>query len=296
MNTTSSKQQTGHRKRFILVMVILSLVVGLILISINIYGLTQPIRKPGVGVTDHHLLRFIPDKVLTYEESMEKIDALEGIGDRNSLASEATNIVNESLVHVEWKQVDPEEYRQLIPIWENYYLHFLGVVTDLPQIQRYHYANYKRNIKRGIGVCGDAATVLSSILDRYQIPNRLASFKGGHVVVEYESENGQRHVMDADFGVELGASLDAITANPGSVRKAYADQGYSEREINTLESIYGSGYLIFNDTYHFMTKRYVFEEVSYVMKWLAPLFLIIVSVFYLIRTSRRKVEIDTHSG
>jgi len=288
MNATRSRQQAGRRNRLVLAIALVSLAVGLILMSINLYGLTQSIRKPGVGVTDHHLLRFIPDRVLTYEESMAKIDALASISDRDSLASEANDIVNESMVHVEWKQVDREEYRQLIPIWENYYLHFLGIVTDLPQIRRYHYANYKRNIKRGIGVCGDAATVLSSILDRYQIPNRLASFGDGHVVVEYESDNAERYVMDPDFGVELGMSLEKLTDDPGTMREIYAARGYSTREINTLERVYGSGFSIFDDTYHFMTKRYIFEEVSYVMKWLAPLFLLMISVFYLVRTRQER--------
>jgi hypothetical protein len=178
----------------------------------------------------------------------------------------------------------------LIPIWENYYLYFLGLALDMPQIQRYHYANYKRNIKRGIGVCGDAATVLSSILDRYEVPNRIGSFSNGHVVIEYESENGQRYVMDPDFGVELGMSLQAITEDPRLVRNVYSAQGYSEKEINTLERIYGSGYVIFDDTYHFMTKRYIFEEVSYVMKWLLPVFLIVIPVFCLLRTRAAKLK------
>lgn len=285
----SLRQSLGY-KRLFLWAAILAVVFGIVLMSINLYGLTQPIRKPGLGVTDHDLLRFVPEELWSYERSMEEIDALASIDNKDVLASKANEIVNISIIHPQWTWVDRVEYRQLIPIWENYYLWFLGVVTDMPQIQRYHYANYKRNIKRGIGVCGDAATVYSSILDRYGIENRLASFSDGHVVVEYESDDGQSFVMDPDFGVELGMSLEQIGKSPESIRPMYAEQGYSVREIDTLVRIYSSGFFIFDDTYSFMAKRYIFEEVSYIMKWVAPLFLIFMGGFYLSR--RRRLRLD----
>ncbi|MHA7924489.1 MAG: hypothetical protein ACX936_04765 [Marinobacter sp.] len=277
-------QSGKSRNRVFLIFAIIFLVVGTVLMAINLYGLTQPIRKPGLGVEDRELLRFVPEEVWSYERSMKEIDGLSEIENKDILASRANEIVNKSMVHPQWTWVDRNEYRQLVPVWENYYLWFLGLVTDMPQIQRYHYANYKRNIKRGIGVCGDFATVHSSILDRYGIENRLASFSDGHVVVEYESENSQSYVMDPDFGVELGMSLEEVSNSPELVRSAYADQGYSTREIDTLVRIYGSGFSIFDDTYNFMAKRYVFEEVSYVMKWVAPLTLIFLGSFYLFRT------------
>ena len=291
MSDTSISQARTSRNRYLLILAIICLVVGTVLMAINIYGLTQPIRKPGLGVEDHELLRFVPDQTWSYERSMQEIDALSTIDDPDRLASKANEIVNTSMVHPQWTWVDRNEYRQLVPIWENYYLWFLGVVTDMPQIQRYHYANYKRNIKRGIGVCGDFATVYSSILDRYGIENRLASFSDGHVVVEYDSDDGQSYVMDPDFGVELGMSLEEISNSPEQVRSAYADQGYSTREIDTLVRIYGSGFFIFDDTYNFMAKRYIFEEVSYVMKWVAPLILIFLASVYFFRT--RKTGLDT---
>lgn len=279
------RQIAGHRPLFFWIATI-AVLIGAILMSINLYGLSQSIRKPGLADTDPELLRFVPEETWSYERSMEEIDALASIGDKDVLASKANDIVNISIIHPQWTWVDRVEYRQLIPIWENYYLWFLGIVTDMPQIQRYHYANYKRNIKRGIGVCGDFATVYSSILDRYDIENRLASFSDGHVVVEYETEDGRSLVMDPDFGVELGMSLKEISDNPESVRQPYTEKGYSTREINTLVRIYGSGFYIFEDTYNFMAKRYIFEEVSYVMKWVAPLILLLIGFYYFFRTSR----------
>ena len=63
-----------------------SLIIGLILMSINLYGITQPIRKPGLGILDHAQLRFVPDTVWSYQESMAAIDGLATIEDRYQLA------------------------------------------------------------------------------------------------------------------------------------------------------------------------------------------------------------------
>jgi hypothetical protein len=253
---------------------VLSLTIGLVLMGINLYGETQPIRKPGLGVSDHEQLRFVPDEVWSYEESMAAIDSLETIDDRNNLAEKANNVVNQSLVHVNWKRVDPHEYRQLVPIWENYFLWAIGKFSGLPQFERYHYADYRRNIRRGIGICGDASTILSSVMDRYGVPNRIISFRG-HVIVEYYDEEGDRYLMDPDFGVSLGTSLEGLLSEPESFKQVYLDAGYSEAEIDYLFEAYAKGHSIFEDTYHFMTQRYIFENVSYVAKWVLPVFLIL---------------------
>lgn len=265
-------------------------IVGLLLLSVNFYGLTQPIRKPGLGVIDHDQLRFIPKEVWSYERSLK---AIEQLGEQSSvryLAGQANSIVNNSLTHVDWAAVDPHEYRQLVPIWENYFLWAIGRFSGLPQFARYHYADYTRNIRRGIGVCGDASTVLSSVLDSYHIENRIVSFKG-HVIVEYKDEQGSRFLADPDFGVKMDGDLEQLVKNPESFRQYYLDAGYPSGEVDYLFDAYDTSFAIFNDTYHFMTKRYIFEEVSYVMKWLMPIIILFFSGIYLLRTREKNKDV-----
>jgi hypothetical protein len=183
------------------------------------------------------------------------------------------------LVHIEWDKVDPVEYRQLVPIWENYFLWGIGMFSGLPQFERYHYANYERNIKRGIGICGDASTVLSSVLDQYQIPNRIVSFDG-HVIVEYEREDGKRQLLDPDYGISLGLSLEDLMERPEQIRDLYLTAGYSNIQVNGLITIYKRGFALFDNTYNFMALRYIFEKVSYIAKWVLPLLLILLSLGY----------------
>lgn len=274
-------------RRWLEGLAVISLVVALLLMGINIYGLTQPIRKPGLGVTDHDQLRFIPEQVWSYEDSLTAINGLKASWSRSEFAEAANQVVNQSLVHPDWQKVDPVEYRQLVPIWENYFLWSIGMFSGLPQFERYHYANYKRNIERGIGICGDASTILSSIMDNHGIPNRIISFRG-HVIVEYEREDGGFELIDPDFGVELGMTLDELLERPDAAKEKYLAAGYNERESETLRKAYQTSHSIFEDTFHFMSKRYMFEVVSYWIKWLMPLFLILISVPYLVRSSKAR--------
>lgn len=272
-----------------------SLCLGAALLSINLFGLSQSIRKPGLGVTDHFQLRFVPEKVQSYEESIDAIEKLSALLTNNELAEQANKVTHHSLVHIDWPRVDPVEYRQLIPIWENYFLYTLGKHSGLPQFERYHYADYKRNIRRGIGICGDASTVLSSILDIYSIPNQIVSFQG-HVIVEYTDEDGNQLLLDPDFGVSLGLTLEELVNNPESARAVYTKAGYRKAEVDYLLGIYYRKYAYFDDTYQFMTKRYIFEDTSYTLKWILPILLLLLSALYLYRNHKVKntLKKDNH--
>ncbi|WP_166268462.1 hypothetical protein [Marinobacter caseinilyticus] len=285
MSTHTEKIE--HQYRWLSISMAVSLILGVCLFVVNLYGLSQPIRKPGLGVTDLEQLRFVPKEVWSYSESMHAIDALAKIDSKKELAESATQVINRSLVHIDWERVNASDYRQLVPFWENYFLWAVGQFSGLSQFQRYHFADYRRSIRRGVGICGDASIALSSVMDRYNVPNRIVSFDG-HVIVEYERDNGARFLVDPDFGVSLGTSLQNLKANTGQVKARYLASGYTEREVDYLFEAYNSSFTLFEDTYHFMTLRYLFEYVSYVMKWLLPLVLVLVPVIWALRSGRRK--------
>lgn len=275
----SSSRRAAQPSRLWWGVALIAWVLGAVLLAINLYGLAQPLRKPGLGQTDQASLRFVPDQVWSYEKSLKEINALDPSLPGDQFLRDANRVVNRSLVHVDWNRVDPEAYRQRVPVWENYFLYLLGKFSGLPQFERYHYADYRRNIRRGIGICGDAATVLSSVLDRYQVDNRIVSFEG-HVLVEAGTgSNGV--LLDPDFGVVLDVPLDALATRLPDIRQRYLDAGYSVREIDYLMPIYLGQYRLFDDTYHFMSKCYLFENASYILKWLLPLGLMMASSAWL---------------
>ncbi|MCL1479005.1 MAG: hypothetical protein MH219_16515 [Marinobacter sp.] len=95
-------------------------------------------------------------------------------------------------------------------------------------------------------------------------------------------------MADPDFGVEMGGDLQQLVQDPERFRQYYLDAGYATAEVDYLFEAYDSTFAIFDNTYHFMTKRYIFEKVSYVVKWLLPIILLLFSGLYVLRKKERK--------
>lgn len=265
------------------------LFLGVFLLIIDLYGAFQEIRRPRLGMDDHENLRFVPEEVWSYEKSLSEIAGLESLKTPDEIAYKANDVIHHSMVHVEWPRVDPVEYRQMVPVWENYFLHAIGRLTELPQFERYHFSDYERSIERGIGICGDFSMVLSQVLERFGIDSNIVSFDG-HVVVEYVTETGRHQILDPDFGVILQVGPDELKTQPEMVKSSYLRAGYSPAEIDYLLNIYSTRYVLFDDTYDFMSKRYVFERISYLLKWLLPVLLVVLSVALLLTKRERKVH------
>lgn len=265
---------------------------GASLMGLNFYGLSQELRRPGLGIDDHSQLRFLPERVWAYEESIGRLDQLSQLDSKDEIVYAANQIIHDSLVHVDWLRVDPNEYRQLIPPWENYFLFVIGRFSGLPQFERYHFSDYRRSIERGIGICGDFSMVLSQVLALHDIPSKIVSFDG-HVVVEYVTQAGVPIILDPDFGVVVKLSHLELEDRMKKVKRTYLDAGYTKSEVDYLFEIYTKNYTLFNDTYDFMSKRYIFERVSYALKWVLPIGMIVFSVIGLWILRKRKVALST---
>jgi len=244
------------------------------LLLVNLYGEFSNIRKEGLGYESPEFIRFDNDKPLSYEDSIKKLESIPKKSDRQ-YAYEANQIVQQSLAHIEWKKVDPVEYRQRIPIWENYFLYFAGELSNLPQFERYHFVDYKRSIKRGIGICGDASMVLSQVLDNANIQNHIVSFDQ-HVITEAILSDGEHMLLDPDFGIIMNIGLDELIRNPEKAYSYYIKGGFNKQETMSLVHIYKSEYKIFDDVYSFMSKRYIFEYTTYFIKWPLPIILLFI--------------------
>ena len=71
---------------------------GLLLLSINLYGTFTDIRLDGLDQVDPALLRFENDDYLTYEESISKLNAIK-LDSKIDYALKANAIVQQSLTH-----------------------------------------------------------------------------------------------------------------------------------------------------------------------------------------------------
>lgn len=257
--------------------------VGALMLLINLYGLTRNIQPDRIMEKD---FRFANDKTLTFEDTLVHLNKGENQNEAEFLTN-VTDVISKALAHIHWnEESDPTLYHQRVPVWENYFIWAMSFITNMPEYDKYHYADYKRSLKRGIGICGDASLIMSQVLNENGVPNQIVSFPG-HVILEAEILPGYRQTYDPDFGVVIPYSIEEISASPDLVKEAYSQRGYTSREIIGLMRAYALPYQRWDGVTHFMTKKYYFEKVAYMLKWSFPLFLLAFGAF-LIRLSRNR--------
>jgi len=250
------------------------------LLLINVYGLFQDIRPQTFTNQD---LRFINDQPLSYQETIAKLTKHEDESDI-AFANRATDVIEKGLAHIHWEKYQPEKFNQQVPLWENYFLYFMGKFSGIPEYEKYHFADYKRSLKRGIGICGDASMVLSQVLNEHDIENKILTYPG-HVVVAVNFSDNQSALLDADFGVSIPFDKDETKQNYQEIAQLYSEKGYPAGDRLFFEEMYQTDYRIWNGVKHFITKKYYFEKISYWLKWPLPIFMIFFSIFYLRKNS-----------
>lgn len=258
-------------------------VAGCALLLLNLYGLTQDLRPEGLNPD---VLRFgEQDLTLTPLELQAAVFRLPEETEEQ-YARRLTLDLAGGIAHVEWEDYDPDLFHQRVPVWENYILYLMGVVTPIPEFQRYHYANPYRSIERGIGICGDASMTLSGLLDEQGIANKIITVPG-HVIVEAYFD-GKPLLLDADFGVVLERGIMFYEQNPQALITAYQSQlgRVNDGELMIAGNLVKDGFKYWNGTAHFITKKYYFEKVAYVVKWALPGLLILFAVVMWRRSGR----------
>jgi hypothetical protein len=254
---------------------------GFLLTSVNIYGEFKDIR-PAVFFNEE--LRFTDDQPVILEQTLSQLVRSKNESDLQ-FSQRITPVIAAGLAHIHWERYAPEKFNQLIPIWENYFLYFMGKFSNIPEFEKYHFADYERSLERGIGICGDASMILSQVLSDNNIENDIVTFPG-HVIVSAVFNNKKEQLFDADFGVSLPFSLNEIKQSPSLVNDYYLDAGYFDYDIKAFNRIYNNNYQRWNGVKHFITNKYYFEKVSYFLKWPMPIFLLLISIFYFIKHFR----------
>lgn len=249
--------------------------IAIFLFSLNIIGLFTDLRPSYFSEQD---LVFENDIEYSYLEALERIDRNERESIDSYLGRLAVDL-QKSVAHIEWIKIeDTSKYNQLVPMTENYLLNFMGVFSGIPEYEKYHFANYKRSLERGIGICGDMSMITSQVLSENGIESRIVSFPG-HVFVEALSEDGSLGIVDSDFGVYIPYSLDFIMNDFSVIEKYYEEAGHDEETVAYLLSWLTSGSpAFFDDEKHFITKKYYFEYISYIFIWIIPIFLMLASI------------------
>jgi hypothetical protein len=249
--------------------------IGLLLLFINIYGLSQSLRPSGLN---EDVLRFKQnDLLLSPDEFLNQVNRLPGEGETEYVIR-LTDVIADGMAHVHWGKYDPDRFYQRVPLWENYILYFMGRFSGIPEFERYHFTIAEKGIERGVGLCGDASMLMSEILKKEGIANKIITMPG-HVVIAAQADS-EEIWLDPDFGVAIEAKLEVLKAEPERLTKAYNNKGF----IDNGESLVRNGmehhnYQTWNGVKHFVQKKYYFERLSYFLKWFIPIFLITIGLY-----------------
>jgi hypothetical protein len=259
------------------------LLVGIILTIINICGITQDLRPS--NITPENLRFGSIDVSLSKEELLQNSKMLPKESPVE-YSKRLTSVIANGIAHIHWGRYEPSLFHQTVPIWENWVLHAMGLFSGIPEYQRYHYSNPEKSMERGIGICGDAAMIMSQVLEKSGIESKIVTFPG-HVVVAATIQN-QSFIFDPDYGVVIESSLEALNENPQRVDGLYSAVGHPAQEDAFFIKTYGEDYQVWNGVNHFITKKYYFENFAYLIKWPAPLIIIAIGIWIIFRNTAFK--------
>ncbi|WP_281715624.1 hypothetical protein [Alteromonas sp. CyTr2] len=253
----------------------LLLILGLLLLILNIYGLTQSLRPEGL---EEEVLRFKQNDLLLSKEEFSKKVKMLPEESQSEYAQRLTKVIADGIAHVHWGKYDPDRFHQRVPIWENYILYLMGGFSGIPEFERYHFTIAEKAIERGVGLCGDASMLMSELLSKEDISHKIVTIPG-HVAIAANAD-GKDFWLDPDFGVVIESTLQELKYKPRQITEAYNEQGF----INNGETVVSTGfekhsYQTWNGVKEFVKKKYYFERFSYFLIWLIPAFLILVSIF-----------------
>lgn len=260
-----------------------TMVLGCVLMAINLYGLNRDIRPEGLTPD---VLRFGEQDLTMSPLELNKAIVRQPSESDEDYARRLTLALAGGIAHVEWLMYDPDTFHQRVPVWENFILYLMGVLTSIPEYERYHFSNPHRSLARGIGICGDASMTLSGLLDEQGIPNTIITVPG-HVMVEAQLPD-KSMLLDADFGVVLEHGVAYYQQQPEALALAYQSQlgRVNDGELMIANELKNVGYRVWNGTSHFITKKYYFEKFAYVAKWLFPTIMILFPLWWMRRRTQ----------
>jgi hypothetical protein len=189
----------------------------------------------------------------------------------------------------------PEKH--VVPPHENWLLYAAHYVV--PSYRDYEYADYRRALERGAGLCTQYSAAIFDLLKRQGLRRKVVQFQR-HTVVAAKTQTGREYVLDADFGVVLPMSMAAIRRNPALVRRYYGALEPKQTPLPqyTRQRLAREGQLAYSSplvavlTKASTPQRAVVERIAYAAKWSLPLGICLGAVALLAVGRRRRLNPD----
>lgn len=247
---------------------------------INLYGMLVGLRHNDIYFEKTYLNNKIE---LSLNEVYNRLNNLDQCDEKNII--EVTNIVNKGIAHY-WFD-DIRKYNMTVPLYENFIL-YLKSYLNPHMYKKYEFVDYHKALERGIGMCSQYSSILVQILKEKGCDARIVGL-GRHVVSTVQLQNGNWWVVDANYNVVIPFSLVYIEKNPNIVKSYYLDKGYSDDVSKSMIEIYSKekNRIYPNNGGEWYNKKAQFEEISYVLKWIIPIVLMLpLLIFFLFRRNK----------
>ncbi len=249
---------------------------GLFLIGLNLFGLFISIRNEDIYNEDETY--FKDDITLTENQFWQELKKRDKSDEAFSIR--VNTAINQGIAHY-WKDEGIDKYNIRIPIYENYILYIASYLIP-SKFRKFEYSNNKKAIERGIGLCSQHAILLSDILERNGINTKIINLPV-HVVVlvQVNKDNNIWWIIDPDFGLIIRNDIKDVINDPEIIINNYENKRFNLLDIDALAEAYGKvkNDDIYEDSYEYIGwKRYYTEKLAYVLKWIFPLFLIVMSI------------------
>jgi hypothetical protein len=251
--------------------------IAVLLLRVNVYGLFQNFsfdrsRNPASAI--RAVDNLLNDTAISDDAFVGKINAL----------------VHENIAHY-WPSDPAESLR--VPFTQNYLLYLASYVK--PSIYRnYEYCSYTRALQRGVGLCSEAAIVVTDILGRKGIEAHMVYFNGHVVTIAKlpDSNGGHWLYLDPYYNVIIPTDFDSLNRNPDLVRPYYEASGLDQGDIdalvgfmkNTPNRLFTAGVTGYTDC---NWKKITVRKTAEVAKWILPILLLMPAALAVLRKVKK---------
>jgi len=243
-------------------------ITGFLIICLNISGLLVSLRPKGYKKLSNTIFSEV---IKTENESPM------------AFWNRALYIVYDNMIFCNINENDIKTYRLRIPAWENWILFLLQTIKREYKI--YEFISYEKALERGSGLCSQFSLCYAAILNNAGFDAKILPL-GDHVVV-YVSKTepqGIEIIADPYFNTLIPYSYRDVKGNPSLIDDHYEGNA-SLKCIEQLRNSYmNSPYQPVSIKDYVGWKSYYFEPISYMLKWLIPVALMLPLAFLEIRT------------
>jgi hypothetical protein len=195
------------------------------------------------------------------------------------------DLVHQNMLRFNVDELSLKKFNLRVPATENWLLWMIPIFK--PNYKIYEFISYKKALKRGSGLCSQLAMCYVSILNQNHMNARILPL-GDHVVASYSDADdpSKSFVADSDIGVFIPYQIENIKQNPRIISDFYAEKTSAEFSKSLAKSFIYTDYTALSVKDYAGWKSYYFEPLSYILKWLIPIILILPLAFLKIRPKK----------